>query len=171
MDISEQHWKRIRSFFGEASHATASLRRSQPTYCSFATVNEDGSPHVTPIGSLILREDKQGFYLEEFSRHMSRNLQRDQKVCVLLVQNSLWYWVKTIILGRLDHPCAVRLMGTVGKKREATLQEINAFQKPIRFLKIFRGYQPMWGVMKHGREIHFDTFEPIQSSIRELESI
>ena len=131
-------------------------------YCVFATVNEDGSPRVAPYSSLILGENKQGFYFDEFSQHLSKNLERDQKVCILLLKNNKWFWVKTVLFGKFDHAPGIRLMGTVGEKREATTQEINAFKKPLRKLKFFKGYKPLWGVMKHGRDIHFESFEPVK---------
>jgi hypothetical protein len=53
-------------------------------------------------------------------------------------------------------------MGTVGKRREATTQEINAFKKPLRKMKLFKGYKPLWGVMQHGRDIFFDSFETVK---------
>lgn len=171
MEVTTAQWNRIRELFGDASHITASMSRSVP-YCAIATVNEDGSPHVTPISSLILGENKQGFYFEEFSAHMTQNLERDQRVCILVVNNSISFWIKSIILGRLAGPPAIRLIGAVGKRREAYPHEIKAFQRPIARLKILRGYKPLWGVMKHGREVYFDGFEPVNCGpMKQLESI
>ncbi len=31
-----------------------------------ASINEDGSPHISPIGSIHLRNDCTGYYLERF---------------------------------------------------------------------------------------------------------
>jgi hypothetical protein len=53
-------------------------------------------------------------------------------------------------------------MGTVGERRKATAQEMNAFKKPLWKLKLFKGYEPLWGVMKHGRDIFFESFETIK---------
>ena len=169
MRITEKNWEHIRNFWGKESHVTASPNMP---YCVFATVNEDGSPRVAPYSSLILGENKQGFYFDEFSQHLSKNLERDQKVCILLLKNNKWFWVKTVLLGKFDHAQGIRLMGTVGGKREATTQEINAFKKPLRKLKFFKGYKPLWGVMKHGRDIHFESFEPVKCGpIKYVETI
>ncbi len=159
--IDEQDWQLIRKYFGHASHVTASPRRGVP-YCAISTVNEDGSPHVTPVSSMILREDVSGFYLEEFSAHMSRNIEHDKRVCVLLVNNNLWFWKKAVFLGRFNTPPAIRLTGTVGQKRPAAPEEIKAYRRPISPLKIFRGYNLLWGKMKVGRDISFDSFEHVQ---------
>lgn len=171
MELGTAQWKHIRELFGHASHITASMSRSVP-YCAIATVNENGSPHVTPISSLILGEDKQGFYFEEFSTNMTQNLARDQRVCILVVNNSISFWIKSLILGRLACPPAIRLIGTVGKRRAAYPHEIKAFHRPIAPLKIFRGYKTLWGIMKHGREVYFDSFEPVNCGpMKQLETI
>jgi uncharacterized protein len=160
MEVTSAQWNCIRELFGEASRITASMGRSVP-YCAMATVNENGSPRVTPISSLILGENKQGFYFEEFSTSMTQNLERDQRVCILVVNNSIPFWIKSLVFGRLAYPPAIRLSGTVGERREAYPLEIEAFRRPIARLKVFRGYKPLWGVMKHGREVYFDGFEPV----------
>jgi uncharacterized protein len=159
MAISDQQWDNICKIFGNCTNATASPALP---YCAFSTVNEDGSPRVAPYTSLILGENKQGFYFDELSHSTSSNLKRDQRICVLIVKNNKWFWIKTVVFGRFDHPPGIRLMGKVGKKREATKQEIDAFKKPLRPLKFFKGYGPIWGFMKHGREIHFDAFETVK---------
>ncbi len=159
MHITEKNWEQIRKFWGDASHVTASPNMP---YCVFATVNEDGSPRVAPYSSLILGEKMQGFYFDEFSQHLSKNLDREKKVCILLLKNNKRFWIKTVLFGKFDHAPGIRLMGTVGKKREATAQEINAFRKPLRKLKFFKGYKPLWEIMKYGRDIYFESFEPVK---------
>ncbi len=169
MAINDQQWNNILKFFRNATQATASPALP---YCTFSTVNEDGSPRVAPYTSMILGENKQGFYFDELSHSTSSNLERDQRICVLIVKNNKWFWIKTVLLGRFDHPPGIRLMGKVGKKREATEQEINAFKKPLSPLKFFKGYEPIWGFMKHGREIHFNEFETVKCrTLTEIESI
>ncbi len=169
MKISDQQWTNIRKFFGNCTAVNASPALP---YCTFSTVNEDGSPRVAPYTSLILGENGQGFYFDELSHHISSNLERDQRICVLIVKNNKWFWIKTVLFGRFDHPPGIRLMGKVGKKREATNQEINAFKKPLRPLKFFKGYEPIWGFMKHGREIYFNAFETVKCrTLTEIESI
>ncbi len=168
MNISEQNWENIKRFFGDSSHVSAS---PVVPYCAFATVNKDGSPRVAPYTSLILGEYKQGIYFDQLSQQMSCNLEHDQRICILLVKRSAWFFIKSILLGRYDHPPGIRLSGRVGNKRKATNQEINAYRKPIRFLKVFKGFKSSWGVMKHVREIHFDSYEKVECGIKEVESI
>ena len=109
----------------------------------------------------MLLENKQGFYFDEFSRQLTKNLDRDKKICVLLLNTNKWYLIKAVLRGKFDHSPGIRLMGTVGDRRAATAQEIKAFTKPLKKLNRFKGYQPLWGGMQHGRDIFFEAFETV----------
>jgi hypothetical protein len=159
MHITENSWEQIRKFWGDISHATAS---PNIPYCVFATVNEDGSPRIAPYSSLILGENMQGFFFDHFSQQLSKNLDRDGRICVLLLKNNKQFWIKAVLFGKFDHAPGIRLMGTVGERREATIQEINKFKRPLNKLKIFKGYNPLWGIMKTGRDIFFESFETVK---------
>jgi hypothetical protein len=126
-----------------------------------ATVNEDGTPHVTPITSLFLREDKTGFYFDEFPVHMSRNLDRNPRVCILAVNSDLNFSIKSFLGGKYDTPPAVRLMGSVGKRREGTAEEIAMWQDHVKLAHGTKGYDLMWKHMRMVRDIQFDSFEPV----------
>ncbi len=158
MAISTQQWTRIRELFGDWSHVSRSPWRGVP-YCALATVNEDGSPRVTPLGTLFLAEDMRGFYFELYSRHMSQNLDRDPRICVLVVNTRMSLWGRAILRGRFQRLPAARLMGTVGEKREATSAELDALRKPTAPLRFFKGYPFFWGNMKQVREVRFDAIE------------
>ena len=62
MDI-RKNWKLIQKIF-EKSHASS-------FHYALATINEDGSPHITPIGALFLRDNLTGFFFDQFPN--SRN--------------------------------------------------------------------------------------------------
>jgi len=72
MEIGK-HWTTIREIFEEAYKSCL--------HFAVASVNEDGSPHVTPIGALFLRENRTGFYFEEYPSKMPENLKRYTRVC------------------------------------------------------------------------------------------
>ena len=166
MTISDKEWSTILKFYSNSTHATSS---PVIPYCAFATVDEDGSPRVAPYTSLILRDNKQGFYFDEQSRQTSSNLERDKRLCILIVKTK-WFWIKTVIFGRCEHTPNIRLLGEVGKKREATEQELHSFKRPLKRLKLFKGYEPIWDFMKYGRDIYFDSFEPVKCrTITEIE--
>jgi hypothetical protein len=147
------HWKTIQTIFQRSLNSSL--------HFAVGTVNEDGSPHLTPIGSLFLCEDKAGFYFDVFSVNMSRNLKRDPRVCVLAVNSHVSYWGKSFITGRSETPPSVRLMGTVGERREAAEAELTIWRRHVEFARGMKGYDLMWGNMRFVRDIYFDSFEPV----------
>ena len=149
-----RHWNKIRKVFEDSFKSSF--------HYSIATVNEDGSPHVTPIGSLFLGDDQKGFYFEEYVSALAKNLRHNKRVCVLAVNSSKFSLLKTLLLGKMTTPPGVRLMGTVSEKREATPEEFALFKKRFGKYRMFKGYDKLWGKLRHVREIHFDAFEPVR---------
>ena len=154
MEIND-HWDTIRHVFRAAFKSTM--------HCAIATVNEDGSPHITPIGSLVLQGKNKGFYCEEYPRTMVKNLETNQRVCVLAVNSGKWYWLRSIFRGRFAKPPGVRLMGTAGRRRKATEEETAMWLKRVQSFRPFKGYDLLWSNMTTVREITFDSFEPIRA--------
>ena len=129
---------------------------------SIATVNKDGAPHVTPIGSVFLLDYPKAFYFEEYASNLSRNLQHQKRVCVMAVNSSKWSLIKSFFLGKFLVPPGVRLMGTASERREATTREIELFRNRVKKYRMFKGYDLLWSRLRHVREIHFDAYEPIR---------
>ena len=149
----DKYWETIQMAF------QSSLGSSM--HYAVATVNEDGSPHVTPIGALFLRENRTGFYFDEFPVNMSKNLERNPRVCILAVNSNPTFWQKSLLAGKFETPPAVRLLGSVGKKREGTKEEIAMWQNHVKLAQGTKGYDLMWKNMRMVRDIYFDSFEPI----------
>lgn len=154
MQITDAHWTRIRKMFSD------SFRTS--FHYAFATVGEDGTPRATPIGALILRPDKTGFYFEEYASGLRSNLEKNRRVCILAVKTSKWLLLKALFLGRFTEPPAVRLMGMVGERRQATGEELKPFRKRVAPYRMLRGHDMLWKNLKHVRDITFDSFEPVR---------
>ena len=154
MELTAQKWDVMKKIFKDAF--------SSSFHFSIATVNKDGSPHVTPIGSLMLRDDRTGFYFEEYVSNLSRNLQHNKRVCVMAVNSGKWTLLKSFFLGRFLTPPGVRLMGTAGERRDATPEELGLFKKRVRNYRMFKGYDLLWSRLRHVREIRFDSYEPIR---------
>ena len=155
MEITGHHWKNIRRLFDDTFNTSF--------HYAFATVKEDGSPHVTPVGSLILDDDRKGFYFEEYLSAMPRNLKHNARVCILAVHTSKWRFFISLFRGKFSSPPAVRLMGKVGEKREATPEELRKFRSRINKYRMFKGYNLLWSKLRHVREIEFDSFEPVRA--------
>lgn len=155
MNIKD-NWADIQAIFRDAN--------STSRHCAIATVNEDGTPHITPIGSLFLRDNCTGFYFEEYSRRMPNNFKSNKRVCILAVNSGWKYWFTSIFAGRFPTSPGVRLYGTVGERREATKEEILSWQNRVRIARKLKGYKLIWKNMKHIREIQFDSFEPVSAA-------
>ena len=147
------HWSEILKIFEEAYKSCF--------HYAVATVNPDGSPHITPIGGLFLRDDKTGFYFDQFPSRMPENLKRNPRVCVMAINADKLFWGRALMDGKFPSPPGVRLLGTAGESREGTAEEMALFQKRMGFARSLKGYKVMWEGMHRVRDIKFDSFEPI----------
>ncbi len=127
-----------------------------------ASVNDDGSPHITPIGSIFLRDDCTGYYLERFPAKLRHNIQRDERICLYARSSKLRLWLGAFLFGRMSRPGAVRLIGRAGERRPITETERGAWLRKVRPLRWSRGYQQLWADMTHVRELVFDDFVPVK---------
>jgi len=152
MEIGK-YWETIRAVFEEGFKSCS--------HFAVATVNEDGSPHVTPIGALILRKDQTGFYFEENPIRMPHNLKRNPRVCILAVNADKAFWLNSLVQGKFMTPPSARLMGTVGEPRKATPEEIRVWEERIALAKGTKGYALLWEKFGRVRDITFDAFEPV----------
>jgi len=153
----ETHWDAIRRL------ANSSLKSS--LHCAIATVDEQGFPHNTPIGSLILNQDCTGFYFERFTSGMPKRFSNNKNVSVLMVNSGLGFWVKSLIKGHFETPLAVRLIGVVGEPREATEFEVNRWHKRVKALSWTKGHSLLWKDMSYVRDIKFTGMEKVTTGV------
>jgi hypothetical protein len=130
-------------------------------YVSLATLNPDGTPHITPIGSLMLKEDCQGYFWEEFPQNLPRNLKRSEAVCIMAVNGSKRFWLKSLITGSFKTWPGIRLYGTAGPKRKGTPEELARWRNRVRWAKPLKGYKLLWEQGQWVRDLYFDRFEPV----------
>jgi hypothetical protein len=154
MEITTADWEIIRRVLRDGF--------SSSFHFAVASVGEDGAPHVTPIGSLLLGEVGHGLYFEEYAAGLARRLRRDQRVCVMAVNGGRWELLKALWRGEARRPFGVRLHGTVGERRPATPEEIARFQRRVRHLRFLRGHGLIWGRLRTVREVTFQAFEPVR---------
>lgn len=144
-------WPQIRHIF------------ARPFYASVATVDGDGHPHVTPIGSLLLhREPGRGFWFEVFTRELPRNLERETRLCAMAVDTRLTLWGRALLTGRFPTAPGVRLAGVAGPRRRPTDREADLFRRRVRLARWTRGHDLLWKNFKHGREVTFDRVLPLR---------
>ena len=154
MGIDHGHWNQLKPLagkvFGSSLHFT------------IATTNHDGTPHVTPIGSLILTDPGKAYFFEVFTRQLSRNLDIGSPVAVLGVISSSRLWFPSLIAGHFSYPPAFRLLGMAGERRSSTPAERAHWERKVRLLRWTRGYDLLWGNLNVVRELHFDRLQPVQ---------
>ena len=79
----DTHWDIVKKIFKQSF--------SSSFHFSIATVDENGKPHVTPIGSLILGNPGHAIYFEEFPNKLQNNLKTSKHVSILAVNSSKWF--------------------------------------------------------------------------------
>ena len=153
MEISKNNWSEL------ANIVERSIKKS--FYCSAATVDESGTPHVTPIGSIVFTDVGKGFYFEGFLKNSAKNLRTNSDICFMAVDTSMIYMIKFFITGKLDRLPGVRLYGTSGEKRRANAQESRLWNERIKRYKKLKGYDILWKDLHYGREVNFHSYEPV----------
>jgi hypothetical protein len=144
-----RHWSAIRALHRDADGAVV------------ASLNDDGSPHMTPIGSLVLRRDGTGYFIEAFARRLPHNIERDDRLSVLIADSRQSVFLAGLVRGRFRRPLAVRLIGRAGERRLLSPEELSRFRRAVRWLRWTRGYGRLWSDLRYAREIVFDGFEPV----------
>jgi hypothetical protein len=150
----ESNWTQIRRLFARSFQSSL--------HFSMATVTAEGLPHVTPVGSLLLRAPGHAIYFEEFTQRMPMNFSGNPHVCVLAVRSGLLFWLWSAIRGEFRTPPAIRLHGTVGAARPATQDELGQWFRRVGKLRRTRGYRMMWANMRTVRDVHFTSADAIQ---------
>jgi len=151
MEIQED-WPAIRAHFNKSIRSNF--------HVSVGSVAKDGNPTVTPIGSLFLNSGQKGFYFERYTSSLPLNSEFNKNICVLAVNSNVWFWVQSLLKSKFKKQPAIKLHGTLGARREATEVELSRLKKRTKFFKISKkGYDYLWGDMKHVREISFTKVE------------
>jgi uncharacterized protein len=140
---------------------TAGLRTS--LHCAVGSINPDGTPHLTPIGSVLLdREVGRGYYLDVFNAQLAANIDADPHVCILAVNSSRLTWIRALVSGTFTTSPGVRLMGTAGPRRLATDVEKDRFAQRVGPALRTKGGKAMWRNIDHVRDLTFDTVKTVR---------
>ncbi len=153
MDI-KTHWPEIRRVLQRAQVSTI--------HCSLASISPDGMPHVTPIGTVFLRDDCTGYFFDPYATGLASNLDRNPSICLMAVDAGRMFWLRSLLLGRFPRPPGVRLYGRAGVRREATADEIAAVAARVRPTRWLKGNRMLWSNFSHVRDIDFTAFRPVQ---------
>lgn len=152
MDI-QTDWFEIRKHFNKCFRTNF--------HVSIASVDKEGKPTVTPIGSLFLNRNQAGFYFEKFPVKLPENSKDHKNICILGVNSNTFLWLTSLFNGKFNSYPAIKLYGKLGDKREATDIEIKRLNKRMRTTKWLKGAKYLWGKMEFVREITFTKAEKI----------
>jgi hypothetical protein len=130
-------------------------------HCSIGTVGEDGLPTVTPIGTVFLHESPGGFFFDRYTSALARNVDANSKICLMAVDSSRFFWLRSLVAGQFAQAPGVRLYGTAGPLREASPVERSLVDARVRGTKWLKGSRLIWSSFTHVRDLHFTSFRPV----------
>lgn len=140
MNIKDD-WKKVRSVLEQG--------QASSVYCSIATVNPDGTPHITPVGTVFLRDDQSGYFFDHYAEVLGKNIDQNPNVCIMAVNAGRLFWLRSLLKGRFVAPPGVRLYGKVGPIREATAEEIEKIEKRVKPTQWMKGARLLWSDFTH----------------------
>jgi len=152
MDLIE-NWTAIRNHFSQSFGSSL--------HVSIASVGDENTPTITPVGSLFLNSDQTGFYFEKFISTLPKHATDNNNICILAVNSSKLFWLKSLFKGRFDAYPDYRLYGALGKRRKATQTEIRALKRRMKLTRSLKGHNYLWNDMDDVREITFHKGEKI----------
>jgi len=129
-------------------------------YCSIATVH-NGVPHCSPVGSVYLENDKQGYYLEMFTTAVQKSKATNPMGCILVVNTSVLFWLTSLFTGKFATPPAVRLLVEFGERRPTSENEKERFNKRVNIFKRLKGHGILWGRPAHVRTFLIQEIIPV----------
>lgn len=122
---------------------------------AIASVDPDGSPTITPIGTVFLRDDCTGFYFDQYTERLADNLDRNPRVCVMAVDSGSVFWLSSLLAGRFRKAIGVRLYGTAGPRRAAKAEELDAVRRRVRLTQWTKGGRALWSDFSQVRDLTF----------------
>ncbi len=134
---------------------------AQSTYCSIATVSKEGIPHVTPIGSVIIKTKDKGIFFEKFTKNIPENSKQNQLATIMFVNDGNWFWLKSLFKGQFKTPPAIRMVIKFGKLRQEKDEEGGVFKRKVKMFSFTKGHQILWSDMSHVREFEIIDFKPV----------
>ncbi|WP_405496643.1 pyridoxamine 5'-phosphate oxidase family protein [Nocardia sp. NBC_00511] len=146
---SDVEWARIRQLLDRG--------RSSTGHFAIGSLDPVGGPSITPVGTVFFRDDRSGFYFDQYATGLRRNLDADPRVCLMSVDSGSLYWFRSLLTGRFATPPGVRLYGTAGPRRPATDAELEKVRRRVRPMRALRGGRLLWSDFTHVRDLTFTS--------------
>lgn len=155
MPVTPDEWALVRR--------TVALSIRSGLHCAIASRGPDGSPHLTPIGSVVLTDVGKGFYFDIFNRELACNLAADPTVTILAVDSGRLMWLRSLLKGTFVRPPGVRMLAEVGQPRPSTPDEIRQFHRVVGPMLRTRGGQLLWSRLPRVRDLRITTIIPLST--------
>lgn len=152
MNIKDD-WKKVKSVLEQG--------QASSIYCSIATVSPDNTPHITPVGTVFLRDDQTGYFFDHYAETLGENIDRNPDVCIMAVNAGRFFWFRSLLKGRFVAPPGVRLYGKAGPVREATPEEIEKIENRVKPSRWMKGARLLWTDFTHVRDVDFSSYKPV----------
>lgn len=79
----------------------------------------------------------------------------------MAVNDSKWFWFKSVLKGQFKKPPAMRLLVKLGTLRPATDSEAQKFKRKVNIFRHTKGYSKMWQDMAEIREFEILEYKPV----------
>ncbi|GAB0106494.1 hypothetical protein JMUB6875_54800 [Nocardia sp. JMUB6875] len=145
----DEQWGEIR--------AIADRGRRSTGHFAIASVDAEGMPNITPVGTVFFRDDCTAFYFDQYTDALARNLDANPQICLMSVDRGPWFWFRSLLFGRFAAAPGVRLYGTVSAKRPATIAELEQVRQRVRPMLLLPGGKLLWSDFSHVRDITFTS--------------
>jgi uncharacterized protein len=153
----EEQWGEIQRVVTRAQRSTG--------HFAIGSVRADGMPTVTPVGTLFLREDRTGYYFDQYTSMLARNLDADPRVCLMAVDSGSLFWFRSLLTGRFATLPGVRLYGTASARRVATADELARVRRRVRPMRLLKGGRLLWSDFTHVRDIAFTEARAVRCPV------
>lgn len=139
------------------------LEQSQASavHCAIATVFADGTPHITPVGTVFLRDDQTGFFFDHYATALGENIDANPNVCVMAVNVGRLFWLRALLTGQFGSTPGVRLYGKASPARPATAEELQLIERRVRPSYWMKGARTLWSDFSVVRDIQFTDYKPV----------
>jgi uncharacterized pyridoxamine 5'-phosphate oxidase family protein len=150
------NWEKIKKDFSGCRQTTMGV-------VQIASVDQNGVPNMTPIGSLFLTGECQGFFCNRFPENLNKNIESNDRVCIIAMNTSKWFWLKSLFNGRFSTCPGIKLFGRISRRRPILEHEKTRWEKQIRPFRFLKGYDRLWKNMQYVSDIRFDAYEYLKA--------
>ena len=154
MKIEQAHWDQLKPLAGRVIGSSL--------HFAISTINPDGTPHVTPIGSLILTDPGKAYFFRGIHTKVTEEPGQRQSGCcsgrdiefspMAAIPHNGSFQVSTRVSAAWQGRRASRI--DAGRK--------SRWRRRVRLLKWTRGNDVLWGNLETVRELHFHSVAAVE---------